>query len=460
MPTECSTDWFGFARVEGRDVVAAFDGGAITSDAGALLLGSTNQAIKLIDRFAGCFRDGRCQELVEHRVETLVGQRVLGIALGYEDLNDHDELRHDPVMAVLAGKLEAHRKDCAPVAGKSTLNRLELSRPEATRYHKIAHDAAAIEELLVDLFIETHKQPPEEIILDLDATDDPLHGRQEGRFFHGYYDCYCYLPLYVFCGDQLLAAKLRTANIDASAGAMEEIARIVGQVRKPWPDVGILLRADSGFAREAVMAWCEANGVDYIFGLAKNKRLARAIAVELIQAKKESKTSGNPARRFKEFNWSTRKSWSRERRVVAKAEWTQDKANPRFIVTSLSQAKGDARHLYEKVYCARGEMENRIKECQLDLFADRTSTATFSANQLRLWFASMAYVLIDSLRRIALPGTDLAQATCATIRRKLFKIGALVTISVRRIKLAMASGCPYQTVFAQAHRALAAIDTT
>jgi len=441
-------------------VVAAFDGGAITSDAGALLLGSTNRAIKLIDRFAGCFRDGRCQELVEHRVETLVGQRVLGIALGYEDLNDHDELRHDPVMAVLAGKLEAHRKDCAPVAGKSTLNRLELSRPEATRYHKIAHDAAAIEELLVDLFIETHKQPPEEIILDLDATDDPLHGRQEGRFFHGYYDCYCYLPLYVFCGDQLLAAKLRTANIDASAGAMEEIARIVGQVRKPWPDVGILLRADSGFAREAVMAWCEANGVDYIFGLAKNKRLARAIAAELIQAKKESKTSGNPARRFKEFNWSTRKSWSRERRVIAKAEWTQDKANPRFIVTSLSQAKGDARHLYEKVYCARGEMENRIKECQLDLFADRTSTATFSANQLRLWFASMAYVLIDSLRRIALPGTDLAQATCATIRRKLFKIGALVTISVRRIKLAMASGCPYQTVFAQAHRALAAIDTT
>jgi hypothetical protein len=460
MPTECNTDWFGFARVEGRDVVAAFDGGAITSDAGALLLGSTNRAIKLIDRFAGCFRDGRCQELVEHRVETLVGQRVLGIALGYEDLNDHDELRHDPVMAVLAGKLEAHRKDCAPVAGKSTLNRLELSRPEATRYHKIAHDAAAIEGLLVDLFIETHKQPPEEIILDLDATDDPLHGRQEGRFFHGYYDCYCYLPLYVFCGDQLLAAKLRSANIDASAGAMEEIARIVGQVRKPWPGVRILLRADSGFAREAVMAWCEANGVDYIFGLAKNKRLARAIAAELIQAKKESKTSGNPARRFREFNWSTRKSWSRERRVIAKAEWTQDKANPRFIVTSLSQAKGDARHLYEKVYYARGEMENRIKECQLDLFADRTSTATFSANQLRLWFAAMAYVLIDSLRRIALPGTDLAQATCATIRRKLFKIGALVTISVRRIKLAMASGCPYQTVFAQAHRALAAIDTT
>ena len=454
MPTECSTDWFGFARVEGRAVVAAFDGGAITSDAGALLLGSTNRAIKLIDRFAGCFRDGRCQELVEHRVETLVGQRVLGIALGYEDLNDHDELRHDPVMAVLAGKLEAHRKDCAPVAGKSTLNRLELSRPEATRYHKIAHDRAAIEGLLVDLFIETHKQPPEEIILDLDATDDPLHGRQEGRFFHGYYDCYCYLPLYVFCGDQLLAAKLRTANIDASAGAMEEIGRIVGRVRKPWPGVRILLRADSGFAREALMAWCEANGVDYIFGLAKNKRLARAIAGELIQAKNESKISGKPARRFKEFSWSTRKSWSGKRRVIAKAEWTQDKANPRFIVTSLSPAKGDARHLYEKVYCARGDMENRIKEQQLGMFADRTSSHTLRANQLRLYFASMAYVLTNELRRVALAGTALARAQVSTIRTRLFKIGAVVRISVRRVYVALSSVFPLRELFCQALRNL------
>jgi hypothetical protein len=425
-----------------------------------LLLGATNRSIRLIDRFAACFRDRRCQELIEHRVETLVGQRVIGIALGYEDLNDHDELRHDPVMAVLAGKLHAHRKDCAPVAGKSTLNRLELSRPVATRYHKIAHDPAAIEGLFVALFIEAHKQPPEEIILDLDATDDPLHGHQEGRFFHGYYDCYCYLPFYVFCGDQLLAAKLRTANIDASAGAVEEIARIVGQLRKHWPAVRIVLRADSGFAREALMAWCEATGVDYVFGLAKNKRLVKTIAAEIAEARQESKTSDKPARRFKAFSWSTRKSWSRERRVIAKAEWTQSEANPRFIVTSLSSERGDARYLYEEVYCARGEMENRIKECQLDLYADRTSTATFRANQLRLWFASMAYVLIDSLRRLALPATDLAQATCGTIRRKLFKIGALVTISVRRIKLAMASGCPYKTVFAQAHRALAAMDTT
>jgi hypothetical protein len=460
MPTECNTDLFGFARVEGRDVVAAFDGGVITSDAGGLLLGAADRAIRLVDRFAKCFVDRRDLRFVEHLVATLVGQRVFGIALGYEDLNDHDELRHDPMMAVLAGKLKADREDCAPVAGKSTLNRLELSGPVASRYHKIAHDGAAIERLLVELFIESHRQPPEEIIVDLDATDDPLHGRQEGRFFHGYYDCYCYLPLYVFCGDQLLAAKLRTANIDAAAGAVEEVARIVAQIRERWPAVAIVLRADSGFAREALMAWCEANGVDYIFGLAKNRRLVKAIAGELAEAKKESKSTGTAARRFKDFSWSTRTSWTRQRRVIAKAEWTRDEANPRFIVTSLSLQRGEGRQLYEKVYCARGEMENRIKECQLDLFADRTSTATFRANQLRLWFASMAYVLVETLRRVALAGSDLAQATCATIRRKLFKIGALVTISVRRVKLAMASGCPYKAIFAQAQRALAAINTS
>ncbi len=461
MPTECNTELFDFAPVVRRAVIAGFDGGAITSDAGALLLGATDRAIRLVDRFAQCFIDRRSQELVEHLVPTLVGQRVFGIALGYEDINDHDELRHDPMMAVLAGKLEAGRKDCAPVAGKSTLNRLELSRETATRYHKIAHDPAAIEGLLVTLFLEAHKTPPKEIILDLDATDDPLHGHQEGRFFHGYYDCYCYLPLYIFCGRHLLAAKLRPANIDGSAGAVEEIARIVGQIRARWPRVRIIVRADSGFAREALMAWCEANGVDFIFGLAKNVRLNRAIGAELVMAREESRTTGQPARRFKELVWSTRKSWSRQRRVIAKAEWTQGEANPRFIVTSLTAADGDGRRLYEDVYCARGEMENRIKECQMDLFADRTSTGTMRANQLRLWFASMAYVLLDSLRRLALQATDLANATCGTIRRKLFKIGALVTISVRRIKLAMASGCPYKAIFATAHRALcAAVDTS
>ena len=461
MPTECNPERFEFAPVEGRAVVAGFDGGAITSDAGALLLGATDRAIGLVGRFAECFIDRRKTELVEHRVATLVGQRVYGIALGYEDLNDHDELRHDPIMAVLAGKLTSARAECAPVAGKSTLNRLELSREVATRYHKIAYDSAAIERLFVTLFLEAHETPPKEIILDLDATDDPLHGEQEGRFFHGYYNCYCYLPLYVFCGRHLLAAKLRPANIDGSAGALEETARIVEQIGAAWPSTRIILRADSGFAREALMVWCEANDVDFIFGLAKNARLIRAIGAELTAARQESQLTGQPARRFKDLTWSTRKSWSRRRRVIGKAEWTTDKSNPRFIVTSLTTEDGDARKLYEQVYCARGEMENRIKECQMDLFGDRTSTATMKANQLRLWFASMAYVMLASLRRLALATTDLADASCGTIRLKLLKIGALVTISVRRVKLAMASGCPYQAVFATAYHALcAAADTS
>jgi Transposase DDE domain group 1 len=455
MPTECSADLFEFAPVERRAVVAGFDGGWVTSDAGALLLGATDRAIGLTRRFAACFRDVRRAALVEHEVVTLVGQRVFGMALGYEDLNDHDELRHDPVMAVLAGKLEARREDCAPVAGKSTLNRLELSRPMATRYHKISHDPAAIEALLVDLFLEAHRRPPGQIVLDLDATDDPLHGRQEGRFFHGYYDCYCYLPLYVFCGRHLLAAKLRPSNIDASAGSLEEVARIVAQVRARWPKVRILLRADSGFAREALMAWCEANAVDYLFGLAKNDRLIAEIEDELAQAREKSRRTGQPARRFKEFQWTTRDSWSRRRRVIAKAEYTRGEANPRFVVTSLTRAEGEARYLYERVYCARGDMENRIKECQLDLFADRTSTATMRANQLRLWFAAMAYVLLCALRRIGLSRTRFAQATCGTIRLALLKIGAVVTRSVRRVKFAMASACPYQHEFREAHARLA-----
>ena len=289
MPTHCTTDLFGFAPVEGRKVVASFDGGNISSDAGALLLGATDRAIGLMDRFVRCFRDSRRQDLIEHEVVTLVGQRIYGIALGYEDLNDHDELRHDPVMAVLAGKLAARRKDCAPIAGKSTLNRLELSRPEASRYHKIGHDPAAIEKVFVDLFLEAHARSPQQIILDLDATDDPVHGHQEGRYFHGYYDCYCYLPLYIFCGRHLLAAKLRRSNIDASAGCVEEIARIIAQIRTRWPKVRILLRADSGFAREELMSWCEANKVDYVFGLAKNERLIAMIEAELAKAADKSR---------------------------------------------------------------------------------------------------------------------------------------------------------------------------
>src|SRR5579885_1908626 len=458
MLTECTADLFGFARVEGRAVVAGFDGGKVTADAGGLLLGATDRAIGLIDRFAACFTDYRCRELIEHEVRTLVGQRVFGIALGYEDLNDHDRLRHDPMLAVLAGKLEARRSDCAPVAGKSTLNRLELSRPEPSLYHKISHEPPAIENLFVALFLEAHKRAPRQIILDLDATDDPVHGMQEGRFFHGYYDCYCYLPLYIFCGRHLLAARLRPANGGSAAGAVKEVARIVRHIRERWPKTRIVVRGDSGFAGDALMAWCEAHGVDFILGLQQNTRLVAEIGPELARAETKSRRSGKPARYFTEFKWTTRRRWTRERRVVAKAEFTNGEANPRFVVTSLGRHEYGPKYLYEKLYCARGDMENRIKECQLDLFADRTSTATMRANQLRLWFASMAYVLLCAVRRIGLSHTRLADANCGTIRLKLLKIGALVRVSVRRIKFAMASSCPMADVWGGAAvRLLAAV---
>jgi len=457
MPTECTSDLFGFSRVEGRQVVAAFDGGAVTSDAGALLLGGADRAIGLVERFAACFADARAQDQVVHELRALVGQRLFAIALGYEDVNDHDELRFDPVLGALCGRLEARHPRCAPLAGKSTLNRLEHApHAEGDRYHKIAHNPEAVEHLLVDLFLEAHKRPPKRIVLDLDATDDPVHGDQEGRFFHGYYDGYCYLPLYIFCGRHLLAAKLRRSNIDASAGSVEQVARIVARIRARWPRARILLRADSGFAREELMAWCEANGVDYVFGLARNERLEARIAGALAQAAADRVTIGAAARRFADFLWTTRESWSRRRRVVAKAEWTTAGANPRFVVTSLKARAYDARALYEDLYCARGEMENRIKECQLDLFADRTSAATMRANQLRLWLASMAYVLICALRRIGLAHTQFAAATCGTIRLKLLKIGALVRISVRRVKIAMASAYPWQNEWALAHARLSA----
>ena len=454
MPTECIPELFEFPPVESRAVVADFNGGRITSDAGALLLGQTNRALNLTHRLAGCFTDARSPTLVEHAVETLLLQRITGIALGYEDLCDHDTLRHDPVLAVLAGKLEAKRKACAPLAGKSTLNRVEHGGAAPTRYHKIAANAGAIEALFVDLFLDAHQRAPSRIILDLDATDDPLHGNQEGRFFHGYYDCYCYLPLYIFCGHHLLAATLRRSNIDAAAGAKEEIARVIERIRARWPKTRILLRADGGFCREEIMAWCEANRVDYVFGLARNERLQNEIASDMEVARAMAERTGNPARRFRDFRWSTRNSWSRERRVIAKAEWTNGEANPRFIVTSLRKSEVKARWLYERVYCARGEMENRIKECQLDLFADRTSAATMRANQLRLWLASFAYVLMHGLRRIGLADTRFARATCGTIRTALLKIGAQVTLSVRRVRVAMASAFPWRAEFAAAHRQL------
>jgi len=465
MPTECRQDSFVFGTVEGRSVVGAFDGGRISSDAGGLLLGATDRAIRLVSRLAACFQDGRDPDATIHTVRSLLTQRVFAIALGYEDINDHDQLRHDPVLGVLAERLTSKRVRCAALAGKSTVNRLEhAAKVGADPYHKISHDPAAIERLLVTLYQEAHPEPPARIIIDLDATHDPVHGEQEGRHFSGFYDCYCYLPLYIFAGRHLLAAKLRGADKDAADGAKEEITRIVAQIRAGWPNVRIILRADSGFARDELMAWCEENGVDYIFGLARNVRLVKAIKRELVLARRASRRSGRAERRFAVLeDWDTREGWAKPRRIIAKAEWThhaggvsstRGEANPRFLVTSLHGTDGDACTLYEDIYCQRGEMENRIKECQTDMFAGRTSAATMRANQLRLWFAAFAYVLVASLRRIGLMGTELARATCGTIRLKLLKIGALITTSVRRVKIAFASSCPYQTAFAIAHERL------
>jgi hypothetical protein len=425
-----------------------------------LLLAEVEQRCGILRQLTHCFTDHRDPDAVEHTTAHLLAQRVYGIALGYEDLNDHDDLRHDPLLAALVGKDDPTGADRLrpqdhgkPLAGKSTLNRLELTPPDAnasSRYHKIVADPAAIERLFVDAFLQAHPSPPERIVLDLDATDDPIHGKQEGRFFHGYYGHYCYLPLYIFCGEHLLVAKLRQANQDGSAGCVEELARVVGQVRSAWPGVAILVRGDSGFCRETLMAWCEANGVDYLLGLARNSRLEGLLAPQMTQARQEFERTQQPARVFAELRYQTLDSWSRERRVVGKAEHIAGKANPRFVVTSLPAESRAAQALYEEDYCARGDMENRIKEQQLMLFADRTSTHQMRSNQLRLWFSSVAYLLLSALRRLGLGQTELAQAQSGTIRVKLLKVAALVVVSVRRVVVRMASACPYQGVFGQA----------
>ena len=452
MQTECSPTLFEFEPVERHKVVAGFDGGIITSDAGGLLLGRLDRGLGLIRRMASCFTDRRDPRLLEHTVETLVGQRVFALALGYEDLNDHDELRHDPLFHVLAGKLEAKRSDCAPVAGKSTLNRLEhRPRREAGKYHKIDYDAPSLEALFVDIFLDGHKRAPKEIVLDLDATDDTIHGEQEGRFFHGYYDSYCYLPLYIFCGRFLLGAKLRPANIDGAAGAVDEVARIVARIRARWPKVRIVLRGDSGFCREELMAWCEAEGVAYLFGLAPNARLKAVLGARGLGGSAVVPNHRQGGSAVQGFRLPDRDLLEPTAAGCGQGRAPARRCQSAFRGDQPGREKIDARGLYEDLYCARGEMENRIKECQLDLFADRTSSATMQANQLRLWFASMAYVLLSELRRIALRHTQFADATCGTIRLKLLKIGALVRRSVRRIKFAMASGFPWQTEFALAY---------
>ena len=450
--TQCNQTEFAFAPHFSRQVSVQFDDRQLSTDGGALLLRQTDRRIRLLSRVSKCFSDHRHPLWIVHELDELLAQRIYGLALGYEDLNDHEELRRDPLLAVLAGKRDLQE----PLAGKSTLNRLELTpagSPINDRYHKINYASESLDELLVDIFLEAHARAPRQIVLDLDVTDTALYGKQEDRFFHGYYNEYCYLPLYIFCGDHLLCARQRAANQDASAGSREEVERIVKQIRRRWPKVRIILRADSGFCREELMGWCEKNGVDYVFGLARNERLQRKIAPAMREAKQQHQRTGKAARVFTEFSYRTRKSWSRSRRVVAKAEYLDKGENPRFVVTSLPAELWEAATLYQKTYCARGEMENRIKE-QLSLFADRMSTETLRANQLRLYFSSLAYVLVHALRRLALAGTEWAQAQVHTIRLRLLKIAAEVRVTARRIWVSYSNAYPWKDIFAAAWVAL------
>ena len=448
--TECTQSSFEFATHYQREVVARFDGGTMTSDGGALLLRETDRRLNLLSRFAQCFLDGRNPKFVKHSLAEMVSQRVYGLALGYEDLNDHEQLRHDPLMAVLAGKREVGEES---LAGKSTLNRLELGPKEKNRYRKIRCQQEAIDELLTTIFLESQEVAPERIVLDLDATDLPLHGHQEERFFHGYYDSYCYLPLYIFSGDHLLCARLRSASEDGAAGSVAEVERIVKQIRKKWCGVQIIVRADSGFCRDDLMDWCERNQVDYVLGVARNARLERRIGKALKKARGRFAVTGEAARTFVEFYYRTRDSWSRRRRVVAKAEWLEKGANPRFVVTTLGPREWHAPALYEQLYCERGEAENRIKE-QLSLFAGRVSAESMKANQLRVDFAGMAYVLMTGLRRLGLQGTKMARAQATTIRLRLLKIGARIRITARKVWLSMASSYPSPALYGQVYAQL------
>ncbi len=460
MKTECTKKYGSFQALGRREIVADFNGGTITSDGGALLLREVEHRTRILHRFAQCFTDYRDQKRIEHSVLTLVSQRVFGLALGYEDLNDHDHLASDKMLAVVVGKTDPtgmdrkFAKDLGkPLAGKSTLNRLELTPENATSkspYKKIVLNSVAVDNLLVDVFLESNPEIPDSIILDVDATDDPLHGNQEGKFFHGYYKAYCYLPLYIFCGEHLLCARLQTANNDAAIGTVDEVERIVQRIRQVWPNVKIIVRGDSGFCRENIMTWCEDNDVDFLFGLAKNPRLRNEIVEELALAKALYQCSGKASRIFKDFCYNTLKSWRWHRRVVGKAEHLAKGSNPRFVVTSLKAEEHDAQDLYENVYCARGDMENRIKEQQLMLFADRTSTNKMQSNQVRLYFSSLAYMLVQSLRRLGLAGTEMAKAQCDTIRLKLFKIGARVKVTARKVWISFAEGYPYKKIFTQA----------
>ena len=457
METQCSETKLLFHELDSREVVGRFDGGEITSDAGGILLREVEKRTGILGRMSKCFEDHRDAERIEHTVESLVKQRVMGLCLGYEDLNDHDELCRDRMLALLCesddvtGKRRHKESDGGKaLAGKSTLNRLELSAVEEKdkRYKKIEADTARLDALLVDVFLQANEgEAPLEVVLDVDATDDPLHGEQEGRFFHGYYKNYCYLPLYIFCGEHLLCARLRSTDRDAARGVVEELEGIVSRIRAQWPGVRVVVRGDSGFCRDGLMKWCEEQEVEYVLGLSKNSRLKKMIGEEMEQARQLHEGSGEAVGIFKELRYRTRNSWSCERRVVAKVEYLSGGENPRFIVTSIPLEQCAGRELYEQRYCARGDMENRIKEQQLNLFADRTSSHQMHANQLRLYFASFAYVMKHALRRLGLKGTELARAQCGTIREKVLKIGAQIRVSVRKVWLSVSESYPRAGLF-------------
>jgi hypothetical protein len=446
--TECNQDRFGFASVGGsREMVAEFSGGTISSDGGGLLLQETDSKMNLLTRFSQCFVDLRNPDLIEHSVEQLIRQRVYALALGYEDLNDHDQLRQDPLLGVMAGKAEPVTE---LLAGKSTLNRLELGTGVATRYKKITFWRDSVDELLVNVFLEAHPVAPQQIVLDIDTTDLALHGKQEDRFYHGYYKHYCYLPLYIFCGDHVLCARLRPSSIGPAVGSRKEVERIVQQIRQRWPEVEIILRGDSGFCSNELMAWCEQQDrVAYVVGMARNQRVEGLLAGPLAEAKQQFEATQQPARIFIEFEHETLNgTWSKKRRVVAKAEYIDGKSNPRFIVTSLDSESWERQKLYQELYCARGDMENRIKE-QFVLFADRVSASTMRANQLRIYLSVIAYTLMNGLRRLGLAATSMATAQVGTIRLRLLKIGALIQVTVRKVWVRMASSYPYQALFSQ-----------
>jgi hypothetical protein len=478
MKTECSAESYAFGQLDRRPVIADFSGGQITSDGGLILIAEVDRYYRISEQFAACFSDQRDPSRIQHQLSNLIAQRLYGLVQGYEDLNDHEELRHDPLFGIAVGKLESHHARCAPLAGKSTLNRLEQALHVATdlgqeRYVKFTVNPEAIEHLFVQLFIAQTQTPPRQIILDMDVTDDPVHGSQEQAAFNGYYDHECYTPLLIYCGRHLLAAQLRPANVDPAAGALTQLQRIIAQIRAQWKEVVILVRGDSAYSRDDILSWCETQvNVEYVLAHASNARLRQltagleqrakaaydehrqqvaltldAVGANLLQAELDALVP--PQVFYQSLDYRTQNSWRWARRLVCKLTYGAQGAHRHFVVTSYPAAQISPGKLHQDYYCPRGEMENRIKEHQLDLFSDRTSTHEFESNQLRLWFSSMAYVLMQAFRQNLLVKTELADAQCGTIRLKLLKVGAQIRCSVRRIVIAISSHWAGRSLFTE-----------